>query len=250
LVAIDIGNSRTKIGLFVDKRNASTGQTRLDQATLGDWLAAEVPPNTQLVVSSVNRPRLAQLRESLDVPRQGLLRELAYHDLPLQVDTRHPDKTGIDRLVAAVAALELKREDRAAIVVDLGTAITVDLVTADGRFAGGAIMPGMALAAGALAAGTDALPHIEFDSSGKAPDAVGVDTRSAIDAGLHWGAVGAIRELIERQADRLPIAPQVFVTGGASPQFARLLSSPHYTVRYVSHLVLAGIVISVRGSGR
>ena len=63
-------------------------------------------------------------------------------------------------------------------------------------------------------------------------------------AGLYWGVVGAVREVIARQRDTLAQPPQVFVTGSASPEVARLLGSPDYTVRYVPHLVLSGLAIA------
>ena len=75
------------------------------------------------------------------------IRQLTYRDVPLTIRVDEPARVGIDRLLAALAADRLRQRDRAAIVVDLGTAITVDLVDADGAFAGGAILPGIATSA-------------------------------------------------------------------------------------------------------
>ncbi len=253
LIAVDIGNSRTKLALFDGATSESTGLPEPselfvhggapdDDHRLADWIAQFATDDVPLVVSSVSRPRLAALEAMLgDAAR---MQQLADYELPIRVATKQPTKTGMDRLAAAVAANALRRPERAAIVIDLGTAITVDLLTSEGVFVGGAILPGLSLAARSLAEGTDGLPFVTLGSFEKTPDAVGDDTPSAIDAGLYWGTVGAIRELIERQSDRLAHAPQVYITGGSSPQFARLLGSPTYTVRFVPHLVLAGVVLT------
>ena len=166
---------------------------------------------------------------------------------------------GIDRLAAAVGANPLRRPETPAIVVDFGTAITVDLVTAEGEFAGGAILPGLRMQARSLHQGTASLPEITLELEGassqdaagpivplgsRSPAAVGTSTEGAIAAGIYWGGVGAVRELIARQSDRLVRRPQVFVTGSTSPEMARLLGSPEIAVRYIPHLVLSGLALA------
>ena len=114
--------------------------------------------------------------------------------MPIRVD--EPARVGIDRLLAAFAANRLRAPQKAAIVIDLGTAITVDLVEVDGGFAGGAILPGIGTAGSALADQTDALPHIQLSHSSGPPAPLGKSTAAAIEAGLYWGAVGAIEKLV------------------------------------------------------
>src|SRR5205814_3927690 len=132
---------------------------------------------------------------------------LTYRDLPLEVRVEFPDRVGLDRLAAAVAARFLASEGRQppdtirpAIVIDAGTAITVDLVSADGAFEGGVILPGFRLTAEALAAGTNQLPLATFTGQDQPPPVVGKHTEGAIRSGLFWGAVGAVREVIERMS--------------------------------------------------
>jgi type III pantothenate kinase len=172
------------------------------------------------------------------------VRVLSGGDFKIENRTESPAGVGIDRLAAATAAEAIRRENTPAIVIDFGTAITVDLVSSDGAFEGGAILPGVGLAAEALHANTDALPVVRPRLEGKSPPAVGKNTEDAIRGGLYWGAVGAVRELISRQRDGLVTPPQVLVTGSTSPDMARLLGSPEYTVRYMPHLVLAGLAMS------
>lgn len=262
LVAVDIGNSRMKLGRFdrdsqspmglpepVETLAVAPGEEpgSYDVAPLADWLAEFVLPGTPFVVGSVNRPGASVLANFLREYSGGAwnhLRQLAGSDFRIENRTDQPERVGIDRLAAAVAACAIRRASTPAIVIDFGTAITVDLVSAGGAFEGGAILPGVGTSAHALHARTDALPAVRPELEGKSPPAVGTNTTAAIQSGLYWGAVGAVRELIARQRDGLVTPPQVFVTGSTSPDMARLLGSPDYTVRYLPHLVLAGLAIA------
>ncbi len=125
-------------------------------------------------------------------------------------------------------------------MIDLGTAITVDLVEADGGFAGGAILPGIGTAGSALADQTDALPHIQLQHTSAPPVPLGKSTAAAIEAGLYWGAVGAIEKLIAELSQAMPIPPDLFITGGAASAVKKSMSKE---IQYVPHLVLAGIAL-------
>ena len=176
--------------------------------------------------------------------RRWPLRQLTYRDVPLVIHVDAPERVGIDRLLAAVAADRLRRPDRAAIIVDAGTAITVDLLDENGAFCGGAILPGIAMSARALEEQTDALPRVALEHLAHPPAPLGKSTVPAIESGLYWGAVGAIRELIRRLAAPLAAPPDVLLTGGASPEVAEILAaSENWSVRHVPHLVLAGIAL-------
>jgi type III pantothenate kinase len=136
----------------------------------------------------------------------------------------------------------LRTEGRAAIVVDLGSAITVDLLSPEGEFLGGAIMPGIGTAARALYERTDLLPLSPLVELEQPPAPLGRSTDEALRSGLYWGAVGGIRELIERLSQAQgPV--EVFLTGGAAPAVAELLASEGRQVRFVPHLTLAGIAL-------
>ena len=279
LIAVDVGNARTKLGLF---RAVAMGTglpkpertLRLDNETplparLGRWvaeIAAEHPERrTQRVpgpaakrtspaakqtspaakrvrwhIASVNRAAATRLVDWLREHRGGdPLVLLAAADLPLQVRLPRPDMVGVDRLLDAVAANRLRQAGRAAVVVDVGSAITVDLVSAEGEFMGGAILPGIAMSARAMYEFTDLLPQIDVSELRKPPPALGTATEPAMRAGLFWGAVGGIRQLVEQLTHNKE--PQVFLTGGAGPVVARLLGR---SSRYVPHLTLAGIALA------
>jgi type III pantothenate kinase len=144
----------------------------------------------------------------------------------------------MDRLVAAVAANRIRDPQRAAIVVDAGTAVTVDAIMADGSFQGGVILPGMRLVCRALAAGTDLLPLVEVSFSESPPEPIGRSTETAIRSGAFWGTVGAIRLLVSQFRQQLGDSAQVFVTGGDASALASLIDRE---AQFVPQLVLAGI---------
>ncbi|MEX0714120.1 MAG: type III pantothenate kinase [Pirellulales bacterium] len=261
LVAVDIGNSRLKFGLF-DRQAVSTAeadrlpvaQRTLELAGADGWLdelAAWLSPlearSACWFVGSVERTVASTLVDWLRWAHGGQaplrLTLLASLDLPLIVELPRPDMVGIDRLLAAVAVNRLRKPDHAAIVVDLGTAITVDLVSPAGAFLGGAILPGIALAARALHAFTDLLPLLDMPRLDEPPAALGASTIEALRSGIYWGAVGGIRQLIELLSASQPAGCQIYLTGGAAPAVAGLLAP---SARFEPHLTLAGIALSAK----
>ncbi|MFM8705521.1 MAG: type III pantothenate kinase, partial [Planctomycetia bacterium] len=104
---------------------------------------------------------------------------------------------------------------RPAIVVDCGTAATVDVVSPSGAFLGGAILPGPALMARALAEGTSKLPAVAALQEQEAPPAMpGRSTHEAIAAGIGWGIRGAIARLVEEARGAVGAKADVILTGG------------------------------------
>jgi type III pantothenate kinase len=251
LIAVDVGNARIKLGLFPCQ--SGSGEFPQPAATLAldgrrpewdrirPWLKDCSQPHLAWWIASVNRPATTRLLDWIRQHRPAdPMTLLAAGDLPLRVELERPDMVGVDRLLDAVAANHLRQPDRPAVVIDVGTAITVDLVSAEGGFRGGAILPGIAQAARAMHEFTDLLPLIGMDELTTPPPAVGTATDAAMRSGLFWGAVGAIRQLIERMAG--DDDPEVFLTGGAGPAVAELLGR---SARHVPHLTLAGIALTV-----
>lgn len=250
LVAVDIGNSRVQLGLVCGTSSTGFPEWRhVDNLPTSGWDPASslgwLPPAPlEWRVASVNRPaeqRLAQWREQ--VRPQDRYHRLQVWDLPLQVDVEQPERVGMDRLAAAVAANHLRRPDQAAIVVDAGTAVTVDAISRDGVFRGGVIFPGLRMMTRALATDTDLLPLVEVAFADAPPPVLGKSTEGAIRSGAFWGAVGGIRHVSRQLARDLGEAPQLFVTGGDARLLAILI---HPQARFVPHMVLAGVVWSRR----
>ncbi len=183
LIVVDIGNSRIKLGRFESGRMAASsaplpepsitgsvpisdrsGQFDVDRLTA--WCSEHVDGTSAWLVASVHRgaaerliAALTGLTAKLNVEWQ--IGRITYRDVPLTVHVDQPECVGIDRLLAAYAANRLRQPQRAALVVDLGSAMTVDRVSPSGAFEGGAILPGISMGAHALAEETDALPHVD-----------------------------------------------------------------------------------------
>ncbi len=254
LVAVDIGNSRIKLGEF---QHPASVPLPLPSRSVGvplDWsdhdLRGFLPPNPlacRWSIASVNRPATARLLQRLAAEGVQDVHVMVHGDMPLAIDVARPDLVGMDRLANAVAANRLRVASHAAIVISMGSAITVDLVSAAGAFAGGAILPGMAMAARALHEFTDLLPLVEVQEP---PAGLGKSTAEAIRAGVYWGAVGAVRELVSRLAERhAPV--EILLTGGAAPDFAAVLSKEEDPpLKFVPHLTLSGIAIAALQSPR
>jgi type III pantothenate kinase len=256
LVAVDIGNTRLKLGLYDHLEKSGSTALPIPRSTLdvvvdqldriADWLSESLalpPADVGWWIGSVQRSFTTELLDWLrERDAAGRIRLLCSEDLPLVAELPRPDMVGIDRLLAAVGANRLRSPDQPAVIVDLGTAVTVDLVSAAGAFQGGAILPGIAMSARALHEYTDLLPQIEMTELHAAPAEVGKDTKAAMRSGLFWGTLGAARELISRMT--LPGEnPEIFLTGGAAASVAKLLAPD---ARYEPNLTLGGIAITAR----
>jgi type III pantothenate kinase len=228
LLALDIGNTNITIGLFragalLATRRAATnaratadevellldGLLRLDGVTIGDLDA--------IALASVV-PALAGTVETIAGRRDRPLLSASAGTVPLAIRVDRPSDVGADRLVNALAAGRL--HGTPAVVVDFGTATTLDCVAADGAYVGGAIAPGLELGLEALAARTARLPRIEL----RAPDrAIGRDTVSAMQSGTIFGyqaLVGGLLERVRRELaeanDVEPADVRAILTGGLS----------------------------------
>ncbi len=199
LIAVDIGNARLKVGVFDAIVGHSLPEPVRTLALEGDapqldelvsWFEDLSKQKLSWVLASVNRPGATRLIDWLHEHRpddEATL--LSAADLPLTVRLERPDMVGIDRLVDAVAVNRLRQPDRPAVIVDVGTAITVDLVSADGSFLGGSILPGLAISARALNQFTDLLPLMDISEFSDPPPALGTSTEAALRSGLFWGTV-------------------------------------------------------------
>ena len=225
---------------------ASSGTRHLSSVgTTGDISSGISSESLSWYIASVNRPGATRLIDWLGRHRpKDRVMLLSAADLPLDVRLERPDMVGIDRLVDAVAVNRLRNSGAPAAIVDVGSAITVDLVSRDGAFLGGSILPGLAMSARAMHEFTDLLPLIETADLYEPPPALGTCTEEAMRSGLFWGAVGAIRQLIE-ELGRPATQTQVFLTGGAGVAVAQLLGP---NALYVPHLTLAGIALSAAGN--
>lgn len=252
LVAVDIGNSSVDIGLFTGGIDPAsdvmpTPAWRTKIPTHETCAAAlreacnRVPNGTAWYIASVNQPSLEKfLSCHQQLHRTDPMYVLGPGDIPMSLAVREPQKLGLDRRAAAVAANCIRSPQTNVLFIDFGTAITVNLIDTAGCFQGGAILPGIGLASQSLATGTDRLPRLDQPISGS-PRVIGSDTISAIQSGIFWGIVGGIHEIVSRIGRDLMEAHDILITGGGADVVANELRFP---VRKCPDLVLSGIAIS------
>lgn len=236
LLAIDIGNSRIKFGLFDGTALQRTGGvSHADVRTLADEVGNAAV--TQIALCSVV-PSMAERVIPLLAMRYSMPVRVAGRDLPFGIDVQcdEPGKVGADRILNAIAAHA--RTQTATIVADVGSAVTVDVVTARGSFGGGAIAPGPETMLKALHEHAALLPEAAV---GETPPAVGHNTEAALRSGAYWGTVGLVERLITQIAEDQGIHSPALVTGGAGEWVAANLNTP---AEHIPHLTLEGLAIS------
>jgi type III pantothenate kinase len=235
LLAFDLGNTETTVGLFAG--DALVGHWRLTTTTArtpDEWAAlvsayltnaGHSPSGVKAVAVASVAPLVTQslcdgvaaLTGVRATPIDATAR------LPITLDVDEPLTVGADRIVNTLAAVHLFARDT--VVVDFGTATTFDCITADGRFIGGAIMPGVRTAADELVRRTAKLPATELTAPSRV---IGRRTEDCIRAGVLWGAADAVDGIVRRIVAEWPtpgVRPFVVATGGLAPLVAPLCAA-------------------------
>ena len=250
IVALDVGNTNIKYSVVREAQPATVGARPTPKADVEaevERLLAEVlgpaepgPAAADCVLVSVVPEVTDALRQSA-IERGMRLLVADRSTIPIAIRVEHPDSVGDDRLLNAYAALRI--HGAPAIIVDMGTATTFDVVNAQGEFIGGAIAAGAGLALEALAAGTAQLPNVPLRMP---PHAIGSDTVSAMQSGAIIGHSGLVLVLIRAITDELMIdggpQPKVILTGGFSTtDWAKAIPDvdvidPHLTLEGLTRL--------------
>ncbi len=251
LLAFDVGNTETVLGLFddgqlIDQWRVSTRPERTvdELGLLVRNLVRESGFDTSLIrevsIGSVVPPATPTLVEacSRHLGASVLIVD-ATSPLPIQLAVDEPLTVGADRIANTIAASTLFRSDT--IVVDLGTATTFDCITADGTFLGGVISPGIQTGAETLVRRTAKLPRVDLQPPSRV---IGNRTELALRSGIFIGAVEAIDGIVRRIMDEWQ-RPDVLVvaTGGLAP-----LVAPHCRsiARVEPYLTLYGLELAYR----
>ncbi len=221
LLAIDVGNTNTVIGLFDGNKGKAYWRIRtLEDATADEyWLLL----HTMAALDSVQPRDIDGVIIACVVPTiTGALEELCKRFLhirplfvgpgiktgmPIRYD--NPREVGADRIVNAVAAYEKHR--CSLIAVDFGTATTFDYINAAGEYEGGVIAPGVKIAAEALFHEASRLFRVELAAPEKV---IAKDTASAIQSGIIYGYASLVDGVLRRMFDELGFRPKVIATGG------------------------------------
>ncbi len=229
LLTIDIGNSHTVIGVFKTDQLVSQWRLQSQRTQTVDELAIHLhtlfslhglkPEAIKGVCLASVVPLLAQLWQrwcatylpTLPAPR--VVSAATIHTL-LPIQTDRPEEVGADRLINALAVWHQYRCQ--AVIVDFGTAITFDCVSASGAFLGGAILPGIVIALEALASRTAQLPRIDLNDGPQ--QVIGASTIGAMKSGiLHgYGAMvdGLSRKMQTEMSSGGDLSCKVIATGG------------------------------------
>ena len=250
IIAIDIGNTAIKIALLKGKRivkeksiyglesqpSIRSGIRRTLRAHKKHSarikeiiICSVVPKHLQLASAEVKK---VFKRNPKVVERQI--------KVPIKNNYKNPKHVGADRLVGAFAAKVLYGYP--AIIIDFGTAVTIDVINDKGAYDGGIIVPGIRLSAESLFKKTALLPNI--DTFKPPRTLIGRDTKSSILSGLFYGYAALCRGLIEEIARNMKGKPKVILTGGHTGRMKKFLGKKVYKID--KELVIKGIYLTYK----
>ncbi len=223
LLAIDVGNTQTVLGLFDGAELREHWRLATDRDRTGDELGVLItgllePDDVGGISLSSSVPPLVNAYEA--VAERWLHAPLltlgpgVRTGIPIRYDD--PREVGPDRLVNAVAALE--RYGAPCIVVDFGTSTNFDVVSAEGEFVGGVLAPGIEVSMNALFARAARLFTIEFVEP---PAVIGKTTAASLQSGLVYGFAGQVDGIVERIRGELGAEARAVATGGLADLIAR-----------------------------
>lgn len=245
LLGISIGNTRTRMGVFVDGKLTETDtfeNRHLEKLTVAmdnGYTALRDRSDAVVLLSSV-KPALNEAVAQMVTDTLMQSPRWVERDVPIPIGRRldREAMVGEDRLLNAAAAYDVMQQ--ACVVVDAGTAITIDLIDGEGTFHGGAIAPGAQLMLDALNQRTAQLPEVAFD---KPEECVGHNTIEAMRVGAFYGMRGMLRELLDQYAEVLGTYPAVVATGGDGGQIFKEFD---LVDRFVPNLTLNGLAVTLR----
>ena len=245
LLAVSVGNTRTRVGAFVDGQLAETATfenakvVKIAVAIDEAFEPLRGREDAVVLLSSVNPVVAEPIEEALAAHLKCEVQRVE-RDIPIPVG-RQLDRealVGEDRLLNAAAAYDVLKQ--ACVVVDAGTAITVDFVDGGGTFHGGAIAPGAQMMLDALKLRTAQLPDIEFK---RPEEVIGHNTAGAMRSGVFFAMRGLVQQLTEQIAEKNGQYPMVVATGGDGNLIFR---DWELVDRVVPDLTLRGIAVTLR----
>ena len=244
LLAIDIGNTAIKFGIFSDGRLVS----RISIPTRRSYTAEEIEARVTDVRAFPIEDAIAcsvvpQVEHAVENFVKDTLKVEPFfvrnNSVPgLKIRYEPVDAAGTDRLLNAYSAAQ--RYGKPCIACSFGTAATIDAVNAEGEFLGGVIAPGMPAMAKALHLAAAQLPEVEVE---KPAAIIGTTTEDSIRSGIFFGQIGMIEGIVRRMKAELGGSPKVVATGG----FVDLISAEASVIDIVDrNLLLEGLQLIFR----
>jgi type III pantothenate kinase len=229
LLAVDVGNTHTVIGVFEGEIMICHWRVRTDHANTADELATILhglfalksikftDVSAMIISSVVPQVKAAWRNLSMNLFSFAPLQVSRHLDTGLKIMIDNPAEVGADRIVNSIAAFD--KYHSPLIIVDFGTAITFDCVSGKGEYLGGIITPGLTIALEALGQKAAKLPKVDITSP--PPKAIGTNTVNAIKSGVLFGYSGLVEELIRKIKEEMaPEKPKVIATGGMAALIA------------------------------
>jgi transcriptional activator, putative, Baf family len=238
ILAVDIGNTNINIGSFAGKKLIShfcIGNTSLiNQKTALPGKSPLLNESKNIVVASVNPNIESVFYKSLGKKHKKKILKIGREiKLRIPILVENPQTVGIDRLLNALAAY--RRTKTSTIVLDFGTAITIDIVSKKGEFLGGLILPGIKTSAYGLNKQTALLPEVDI----KRPKTIiGKNSEDAIKAGIYFGTVGSVNHIINELSRVFGDLEYTIATGGDAKIFKKDIPKID---KFIPRLTLEGI---------
>ncbi|MCK5578479.1 MAG: type III pantothenate kinase [Planctomycetes bacterium] len=250
ILAIDIGNTNIHFGIFTTAKKL-IAEEKIDHKRLKQFLKQwqkNIKPlhlSQSEIVSSVRTILLASTRPETDpilnqwANRVFKTKPLRFHHdfkAPCPILVNEPKKVGVDRILNALAAYE--KTQRATVVIDFGTAITFDVVSDRGEFLGGAIAPGLDLMTRSLHQNCSLLPLIKPKPVSQV---IGKNTAAAMQAGLYFGTIGLVNQILDRITQEFKKTPAIIATGSNAFLFKSALPK---IKKIIPTLTLEGLILA------
>jgi type III pantothenate kinase len=220
LLVLNVGNSRLAVGAFVAGelvhvlRIAHAERDQWAESIRQGWSRIAESPLPAIAAASVHPDLNSSFDEVVQRETGQSIQWVGKQiDVPIEVCTQNPAETGIDRVLNIAAAYQ--QMEKACVVVDAGTAITVDCCNDNGDFLGGAIAPGLDMMLDALHEKTARVPRVTFAVPGAG---FGDSTGAAVSQGVFYAIRGLVKEAVESYAEQLGSWPEIIATGGNAKQ--------------------------------
>lgn len=247
LLAISVGNTHVRLGAFLEGKLTSakvapTADLPAFAAAAEElWAGLRDAEGAAVVLATVNPGPTRAITEWVQSNLETEVLRVE-KDLPIPIGRQldHETIVGEDRLLNAAAAYNVLKQ--ALVVVDAGTAITIDFVDGAGTFHGGAIGPGARMMLRAMQQGTAQLPEVELV---RPKEAIGHNTAEAMRSAVFYGLRGMTRELLEAYAETAGAFPILVATGGDAPL---LFEGWELVDRIVPELTLMGIAATMQAA--
>ncbi len=255
LLTVDVGNTTIQCGLFEGEKLAlqfrRSTNSKLSSDELGLFFRDVLALNN-FDYKAVERIACCSVVPAINHSLSNCFRKYFFKEAlfiqagiktGLKIKYANPREIGADRIAGAIGAVHAAASSGGAknlIVVDMGTATTVDVITKNNEYLGGAILPGASMSVHALSEGTAQLPSVEVVQP---KNVCGSSTIEAIQSGVFYGQAGAIRELVSKMEEKVFGGERAFVIGTGG--FSRSFESAGLFGLVLPDLVLQGLKVAL-----